>query len=66
MHIARNNQQDQIIAGLTKYDLSENPRPKPRCIVCGQPADVLADNNTPLCGKCYLIAIGDTGEERTA
>ena len=65
--IARTQTTDAQIAGLYRYNLAENTPPRFRKVYCATPgcgrqADIWADDTTPLCGRCYLAAIGDTGE----
>jgi hypothetical protein len=65
--IARTQTTDAQIAGLHRYNLAENTPPRFRKIYCAtdgcdRQADIWADDITPLCGRCYLTSISDTGE----
>lgn len=63
--IAHTTTLDAIHDGMKRYDLAENTpsRFAPIFCTCGQRADIWYTDTVALCGRCYLDAIGDTGEE---
>ena len=63
--LARTAITDVILNGLRRHNLAENApthRQPILCAECGQRADIWHEDITPLCGRCYLVVIGDDDE----